>query len=56
MSVDYKSMYLRLANAANDTLDALDDLDTLKAVRLLREGLLAAEEIYVQTDNTEEND
>ena len=56
MTADYKSMYLRLANAANDAIDAIDESDPRRAQRLLKEALLAAEEIYVQTDDTQETE
>lgn len=57
MAADYKSMYMKLVHSVNDAITALDHGGAAHADlagRILRKGLLTAEEIYIQTDDTEE--
>lgn len=54
MPADYKAMYLSLIQAAGNAVTALEHKRTDRAAELLREGLSAAEEIYLQTKDTAE--
>ena len=55
MPADFKKMYLQMAGKVDDALAMLDKGADPRDIRLLLQNAMdEAEEIYIQTDDTEE--